>query len=295
MGVAKWREPIIEPFSIPLSNNIKLLSIDGYPHAGNDVFECKGTKDGQPIKFYLKVARQLGADIENEINALSILNNLNIPVPKVIDNNVNFQHPFIVTSEVDGERLSTILYRYDEEEIPIKSLESMPKFGESLAKIHLLNLDWNYVKPRKVHFIPDIEYLKRYDLKEIGKWLIENEPAEKKITFIHGDHHYANILWKDGNISAVLDWELCGRGWKEFDIAWALIVRPSQRFMKTKEEQEEFLDGYGRYSSFDRKALNYCMVLIYLHFYGIGKASNDDAYTDFVLKEIERIKRLQRR
>lgn len=61
------------------------------------------------------------------------------------------------------------------------------------------------------------------------------------------------------------------------------------------EEQEAFLHGYEKYNSFDRKALNYCMVLIYLHFYGIGKTSNDCEYTDFVIKEIESIRRLERR
>ncbi|MBU5439614.1 aminoglycoside phosphotransferase family protein [Tissierella sp. MSJ-40] len=289
MGIKKWREPIIDSFLIPLSKDIKLLSVDGYPHAGNDVFQCSGIKNGELINFYLKVSRQIGADIENEIEAINKLSNSNILVPQIIDSNIKYKYPFIATLEVQGKRLSNILSIYEENEILDQSLHYMPKFGENLGKIHSLDLSWDNVKPRKFHFHPDDEYLKKFNLIKAGDWLAENEPLAKTMTFIHGDHHYANILWKDGNISSVLDWELCGVGWKEFDIAWALILRPLQRFMKTRVEREAFLEGYNKYGSYDKKALNYCTVLIYMHFYSIGKVAKDNEYTEFVLKEIERI------
>ncbi|HKL75350.1 MAG TPA: hypothetical protein VJ881_04715 [Halanaerobiales bacterium] len=40
MNTPKWREPIIDPYSIILNEDLELKSIDGYPHAGNDVFKC---------------------------------------------------------------------------------------------------------------------------------------------------------------------------------------------------------------------------------------------------------------
>ena len=46
------------------------------------------------------------------------------------------------------------------------------------------------------------------------------------------------ILWNNKKISAVLDWELSGIGNKEFDIAWAIINRPSQKFLKTDKGRE---------------------------------------------------------
>lgn len=289
MGTTKWREPIVDPFLIPLAKDIKLISVDGFPHAGNDVFECNGMKDGVTIKFYLKVARQMGADIRNEVKILELLSNSDISVPRIIDSNLNYDYPYIATLEVKGERLSTILSTYEGSEVLNNSLKYMNQFGGSLAKIHSLEIIWDNVKPRKFHFHPDNQFLGKHNLIEVGKWLIENEPTKKQITFIHGDHHYANLLWKDNKVSAVIDWELCGMGWKEFDIAWSMILRPSQKFMKSIQEQEAFLQGYGQYNSFDRKALNYCRVLVYLYFYDIGKRTKDNVYADFVLKEIQRI------
>lgn len=41
------------------------MELIGYPHAGNDVFHVKGIYQQEEIEAYIKVARQLGADIEN--------------------------------------------------------------------------------------------------------------------------------------------------------------------------------------------------------------------------------------
>ena len=90
-------------------------------------------------------------------------------------------------------------------------------------------------------------------------------------------------------ISKILDWELSGIGWKEFDLAWALILRPSQTFMKTKEERDTFLEGYSANCSFDEEQLVYCMVMIYQHFYAIGKTLNDNEYMEYIILEFERL------
>ena len=42
----------------------------GYPHAGNDVFHVKGVYNNEEITAYIKVARQKGAAIENEVAIL---------------------------------------------------------------------------------------------------------------------------------------------------------------------------------------------------------------------------------
>ncbi|WP_066505582.1 aminoglycoside phosphotransferase family protein [Abyssisolibacter fermentans] len=286
MGVSIWRKPVIDPKELPLSEEIKLISIDGYPHAGNDVFECTGMEHGEKIKFFLKVSRQLDSDIRNEVKILEVLKNTNIPVPQVIDSNIEYSFPFIATLSIEGERLSTILYAFEKKERLVKSLNYMPVFGASLSKIHQLDIKWEQVKKRKFHELPSKEFYEKYELIEAYSWLKENEPINKDLTFIHGDHHYANLLWCNGELKAVLDWELCGLGWKEFDIAWACILRPSQNFMKSAEEQEAFLEGYRSRGSYDRNSFNYCKVLIYSYFYEIGLKIKDQEYTEEVRKEI---------
>ena len=52
---------------------VLLLEEIGYPHAGNDVFYVKGIYQQEQIEAYIKVARQSGADIENEINTIAAI------------------------------------------------------------------------------------------------------------------------------------------------------------------------------------------------------------------------------
>lgn len=99
-----WRDTI-DPFTLPY-RSFKPLEILGYPHAGNDVFYVKGLYHGRQINAYIKAARQRGADIGNEI---SILSQLRSPVtPAIVDSGLDGT-PFIVTQELPGERLSTIV------------------------------------------------------------------------------------------------------------------------------------------------------------------------------------------
>jgi len=68
-------------------------------------------------------------------------------------------------------------------------------------------------------------------------------------------------------MSAILDFELSGTGNREFDVAWAIIARPGQRFLLTKQEIDLFMEGYLSTGSLNRKYVEYYMVQIYLYFY----------------------------
>ncbi|MBQ8772498.1 MAG: phosphotransferase, partial [Clostridia bacterium] len=103
--------------------------------------------------------------------------------------------------------------------------------------------------------------------------------------FCHGDFHYANILWQDKQISGILDFELSGIGTKEFDIAWAIILRPGQRFLREPQELDEFLRGYSQHGTYNRQYVNYYMVQIYCWFFAIG----NDEYKQLVTQKINQI------
>ncbi len=48
-------------------------------------------------------------------------------------------------------------------------------------------------------------------------------------------------LVENEKISGVLDFEYSGKGFKEQDIAWALVLRPDQTFMDQYEDLKSFL------------------------------------------------------
>ena len=266
----KWRETC-DPFSLPYKNFLP-TEILGYPHAGNDVFRMKGFFRDEEITAYVKVERQKGADIENEANILSRLDFPNIP--KVIDLCIG-EKTFSVTKELSGERLSVIVGENEK----LESLAYMEEYGRTLAEIHRIKIDAAPVKERRFFSVPSDEILEKTGLLFL-KEFYKNPPKEEKKCFCHGDFHYANILWNNGHISGILDFELSGIGNRDFDIAWALIRRPGQKFLKTEEEIYSFLSGYKKIGDYNPDAVRFYMAQIYPYF--LSFSENNEEYCSFV-------------
>ncbi len=268
----KWRDTI-DPWKLPL-RFFKLTDILGYPHAGNDVFHVKGLFKGAETEAYIKVARQSGADLANEFSAITQLHHPLAPDILEFDEQ---EHSFLVTAAKHGERLSIILAS----DSNASSLHYLHEYGKTLAQLHSIHGDFTDVKDRKFFHIPNRQYFKKYHLCFVHDFLTENRPQSISKCFCHGDFHYANILWQKERISAILDFELSGIGNREFDIAWALIVRPGQTFLKTDEEIALFLKGYHSANACNWKYVQYYMVLIYAHFYQIG--ADDPSYQSHIM------------
>ena len=88
------------------------------------------------------------------------------------------------------------------------------------------------------------------------------------------------MLWQNGEISAILDFELAGIGIKEFDIAWALILRPGQKFLTTQAEFDAFLNGYAQIGNYEINKVLYYMAQIYCYFYFFNE--NNETYTNYI-------------
>lgn len=278
---SKWRETM-DPFSLKF-NNFKLKEILGYPHAGNDVFYVSGIgREGDEIKAFLKVERQETADIEREV---LIIKELDFSIlPSIID--YSFQTPkYILTKEAEGNRLSYVLGNNEN----MESLKYMGKYGELLAKIHNVQnakLELTPAKTRDV--VLPYEFYVDNELEYIVQYLQETKIEDTKC-FIHGDCHYANILWKDYKVSCLLDYELSGFGSREYDLAWALVLRPGQKFLKTEKEREVFLKSYSRYHKFSKVAFDYYMVLFGVFFFKISSLKQNQGYRNSIINMINDI------
>lgn len=256
-----WREAR-DPFALPMTA-YRVERVLDYPHAGNDVFHVAGIHDFQSCAAYVKVERQAGADVKNEIALLRVL-----PYdkkPRLLD--WSLEAPvFDVTEECPGRRLSVIL----QDAPPGTSLRYMASYGAELARVHALDMAWEPVKPRRFFDRPGLEYIQKYGLEDLAALMDRCSPAGESRCFVHGDFHYANILWQDGAVSAVLDWELAGSGVREFDMAWAVLLRPGQKFLDTPEEIEAFLAGYGARQDFSRQAFTHYYIQAALWFAALG-------------------------
>ena len=261
----KWRDTI-DPFTLPLSK-FRLIEVLGYPHAGNDVFYAAGEYEGRPCTAFLKVERQAGAALENEA---AVLRALPYPYKPRLLEYIPGPPAGLVTEACEGDRLSVLTGNAGRSE----ALEYMEPYGVALAQLHSLEVPWGDVKHRRFFDLPQPDYLEKHQLETYAAFLFSHPPEGESRCFVHGDFHYANILWKDGRISAVLDYELSGHGVREFDLAWAVVLRPGQQFLKTREELERFLKGYRAAQTFSYPAFRYYYILAALWFYGMG----DEAY-----------------
>lgn len=271
----KWRELLIDPFTIKFKN-IKLKEIISYPPAGNDVLECICEHNGKEANLFIKIERSKVADFESENKILTYLINSEFSslVPRVIEYGKIEDKHYLVLEQKEGDRLSEIF------EIDISNKkELLNKYGESLAQIHKIPLSKNIsiAKQRIINDYPKEEVYKEFDdfTKEQINYLLKTKPQINYDTFIHGDFHYANILWKNESISGILDFEYSGAGFKEQDIAWAIVLRPTQHFMDNLEDIKCFLTGYKKSNIFDIEKLRWCLVNAYIHFYLMNR-DNDE-------------------
>ena len=228
----------------------------------------------------MKVERQPGADVANEVE---IIRQLNFPsVPRIFDFSLKAPR-FIVTAEMPGERLSAILEN-DESQ---SSRSYLFEFGAAVAAFHRLQIDCRPVKDRPFFHLPDKRYFEKNEIEFLFDYLLNNRPAKVNQCFVHGDCHYANILWKHGHISAILDYELAGKGNKEFDLAWACLLRPGQKFLNSIEEIDSFLNGYSSKGVFDYQSFAYHYALIGSHFYRIGNC--EKGYREMLVDLISKV------
>jgi len=52
-------------------------------------------------------------------------------------------------------------------------------------------------------------------------WLKEHQPTARRISIVHGDFRFGNLLYEGNRINALLDWEMVHLGDPVEDIAWA--------------------------------------------------------------------------
>lgn len=281
----KWRDLDIDPYEIPFKD-IKIKKIISYPPAQNDVIECICDLNGEEVTTVIKMERSKMAEFEVEVNHLIKLKELN-NVPNVIEYGIYNNKKYIVLQKVEGERLSDILKTNITEEEKKKYLNI---YGKELAKIHNLKInDVNDAKQRIINEYPKEEIYKGIpeELKSYVNYLKENDIEKDKNTFIHGDFHYANILWDNFEPTGLLDWEYSGNGFKEQDIAWALILRPTQYFMDNISDIKELLKGYSQIGKYNKDYLKWCLINGYCHFYLMNM--NNKTYKEkllFLIKEV---------
>ena len=178
-------------------------------------------------------------DMAREHRIISALNRSSVPVPTTVglceDDRINGA-PFYVMEYVDGHVVRDVeaAERLLSEPARARASESL---AETLAAIHEVDLVSVGLNDLGRHE----DYLARQLRRWYGQWeqqrtrdlsliddvhavLIANLPAQQGATIVHGDYRLDNpMVDNDGNVCAVLDWEICTLGDPLADIAMLAV------------------------------------------------------------------------
>jgi len=209
-------------------------------------------------------------DMAREYRVIDALASSDVPVPSTLgfcdDPSVN-ERPFYVMDFVDG--------------MVLRSPEEATAFGtdrlgavsrslvDVLARIHAVDVDQvglgdlgrkeNYVARQLKRWMRQFDASKtqeRPELVAVHDHLVDRIPEQEHTGLVHGDYRLDNcLITNDGEIAAVLDWELCTLGDCMADIASLLTywARPTDGFTPIDiaptladgfPEREQLLDWY---------------------------------------------------
>jgi len=65
---------------------------------------------------------------------------------------------------------------------------------------------------------------------ELGGLLAAQVPVERRPTLVHGDYHYGNMLFRGGDLVALLDWEIAEIGQPLLDLGCLCIVAVRRQY-----------------------------------------------------------------
>ena len=104
-------------------------------------------------------------------------------------------------------------------------------------------------------------------LENIAFWLIENRPSNcEHPSICHVDFHPYNLLAKDGEVTAILDWSSCRIGDSAMDVASTLVIFNAATkhiipAFDSKIETQKYLDAYRGERDLNEQHLGYYQVL----------------------------------
>ena len=68
-------------------------------------------------------------------------------------------------------------------------------------------------------------------VRSVHGWMLDHQPKAYTPNLVHGDAQIANIIFREGRIAAVIDWELSYLGHNEADLALVVSVTETQKIL----------------------------------------------------------------
>ena len=219
----------------------KVLSLEKGPgHAGFS-YLFKALIDGERRGYFLRMpppnAKLEGtADVLRQVCAINALEGTDVPHAPIVwsgDDPQWFGCPYFVQPWVPGDVLRN---EWLDQLAPEHGRRMAQQVMSSLAGIH--RVDWRS-KCAYLGEFPGLEWdVTRWDRTyertagqemltlqpQVRELLLAKLPEDPNIGLFHGDCHWGNMMFTaDGNLEAVIDWELTGIGPTLNDLGWIMM------------------------------------------------------------------------
>ncbi|MDB5577849.1 MAG: hypothetical protein JWR80_3025 [Bradyrhizobium sp.] len=200
--------------------------------------------DARPTNLILRLGPANGLyapySAEPEFAALDAVQGSAVPAPRPLywsDDPRTFGNPFLIVTKAQGT--TPIPWGDDDGLSDEKRARLGVQFADALGALHAL--DWrqsqlarfgsgltceNAATAQVEHWA---EKYRRWALRphpmlhKLFAWLRANAPVAPRLSIVHGDYRLGNFLEIDGDITAILDWELVHLGDPHEDLAWTCL------------------------------------------------------------------------
>ena len=190
-----------------------------------------------------------GHGAELEFQLLKALHEAGVPVPE----------PLYVSQAVEQGTDPFLLMRFiaGSSEIPSDQLAGRVELmAKALADIHCVPTDSLPVLPQRLNPLPEVfEFLPEGEAWQELKPLLNslgNTDYDQTPRLLHGDFWPENLLWNDGRIAGILDWEDSALGDPMADVAGA---RVELRYLFGHSVMDQFTQAYQQHLPVDPKRL----------------------------------------
>lgn len=214
--------------------------------------------DGTTSSVVLRAHRAFhsGHSVELEYQLLQALhqNGLSVPKPLLVDSGSSILgNPFLVIEFIEGTS-----------EIPSTHKgQYIDLVADKLAEIHTLSIADLPTLPMRTDLLPEVlDYLPE-DLE--WKSLIDHLRSRSDTKYLelpkllHGDFWPENLLWQNGSIASILDWEDAAFGDPLSDVAGC---RLELRYKFGREGMQRFTQAYAKHRVVDRDRLALWQVYV---------------------------------
>lgn len=214
--------------------------------------------DGGTQSVVLRVhgAAHHGHPADLEYRLLQALRRAGLPVPEplfVDTSGALLKAPFLVTGFIEGTS-----------EIPLaKAEQRIASMAELLAQIHRLPTGPLPALPERLDPLPEV-----FDFLPHGNEWSALRAHLRSLTdtayrgparLLHGDFWPKNLLWQDGRIAGVLDWEDAALGDPLSDVACSQV---ELRYQLGKPAMERFARAYALHQAIDTERLALWQVYV---------------------------------